>query len=120
MRKIAALFIIGTLVSTSNIALAKSPKLSLSKPSTFNYQCDDGSKIKATFYGLSDNSLTFVKFTLDGEAYTLPQVVSASGSRYSDLNRIEFHTKGDTALLNKDVTNEKSASIDCKKVATKK
>ena len=113
MRKITIFFIISTLVGISNIALAKKSKLSLSKPSTFNYQCGDGSKIKASFYGLSDHSLSFVKLTLDGEAYTLPQVVSASGSRYTDLNRIELHTKGETALLNRDVTNEKSAIIKC-------
>jgi len=119
MKKITTLFVIGMLAGVSNIALAKSPKLSLSKPSTLDYQCNDGSKIKVTYYNLSDNSLSFVKLTLDSEAYTLPRVVSASGVRYSDLHRIEWWTKGDTALLDKEVTNEKSALINCK-VATKK
>jgi membrane-bound inhibitor of C-type lysozyme len=116
MRKIATLYIIAMLAGASNDVLAKSHKLSLSKPDTLNYQCNDGTKIKATLYNLSDSSLSFVKLTIDAEAYTLPRVVSASGTRFTDLNRIELFTKGDMALLNKDVTNQKSASIECKVV----
>ncbi len=119
MRIITTLFVISMLASASNIASAKSPKLTLSKSSTSNYQCNDGSKVKATYYNLSDQSLSFVKLTLDGEIYTLPAVVSASGVRYTDLNKIELFTKGDTALLNKDVTDQRSLSINCKITARK-
>ncbi len=35
-------------------------------------------------YSLSDKSLNFVKFTYKGKNYTLPQVVSADGARFSD------------------------------------
>lgn len=114
MKKITRVLIATAILATCNIALAKSPRLSLAKSTTSDYLCNDGSKVKATFYNLSDKSLSFVKLTVDGEMYTLPQVVSASGTRYTDLNKIELFTKSDTALLNKDVSNEKSAAIECK------
>lgn len=120
MRKITTLFIVGLLAGTANTASAKSPKLALSSPHTSNYQCNDGTKIKVAYYNLSDNSLSFAKFTLDGEAYTLPAVVSASGSRYTDLNKIEWFEKGGTASLNKEVTNEKSTPIECKEMKAAK
>lgn len=118
MKKIISLFIVGMLAGSTSIAFAASPKLSLSSPETSTYQCNDGSKVKATYYNLSDNSLSFVKLTLDGEVYTLPQMVSASGVRYTDEHKIEWFTKGDTALLNKDVNNKKSVDIECKKMAS--
>ena len=68
----------------------------------YTYQCDDGSKIKARFCSLSDSSLNFVKIiTEDGKEYTLPQLVSGSGARYSDERGLEFWIKGNEVTISK-------------------
>lgn len=49
------------------------------------YKSPNGEVFVATYGSLSDDSLHFVKVKLpDGQRYTLPQVLSASGVRYSD------------------------------------
>jgi membrane-bound inhibitor of C-type lysozyme len=64
------------------------------------YTCSDGSKVKARFGELSDNSLTFVKIVMpDGKEFTLPQLVSASGARYSNEHEMEFWIKGDNVTI---------------------
>lgn len=116
MKKNATLLVAGLLASTSSVGFAKNPKLNLSEPSTFDYQCNDGSSIQARYYGLSDNSLSFVKLTIKGEVYTLPNLSSASGARYSDMNRIEWWGKGSNATLDEDVTDDKSKLVECKEI----
>ena len=37
----------------------------------------------------------------DGRKYTLPQVVSGSGARYTDEREIEWWIKGDSAMIKK-------------------
>ncbi len=50
-----------------------------------HYISDDGCHFKAKYGSLSDKSLHFVKVTMpDGREHTLPQVISASGVRYTD------------------------------------
>ena len=74
--------------------------LKVIKTSEALYKCSDGSSIKTAYYALSDNSLNFVKIFLNNsEEYTLPQLVSASGARYSDEHTLEFWIKGDSASL---------------------
>lgn len=51
------------------------------------------------YYTLSDNSLTFVKLTLNGTEYTLPQAVSADGTRYTSDMDIVWWEKGDSAFV---------------------
>ncbi|HPC36746.1 MAG TPA: MliC family protein [Candidatus Marinimicrobia bacterium] len=64
------------------------------------WQSETGEKIVTRFYSLSDSSLEFVKVILpNGEEYTLPQVVSASGVRYTDEREIVFWMKGETAFV---------------------
>jgi membrane-bound inhibitor of C-type lysozyme len=66
------------------------------------YLCTDGSIVKARFGELSDKSLSFVKIKMDnGKEYTLPQLVSASGARYSDERELEFWIKGDRVTISK-------------------
>ena len=49
------------------------------------YGNEQGESYCAQYGSLSDGSLHFVKVTMpDGRRYTLPQVVSASGVRYTD------------------------------------
>ena len=49
------------------------------------YISEQGDRFVAKYGALSDGSLHFVKVKMpDGQEYTLPQVVSASGVRYTD------------------------------------
>ncbi len=74
--------------------------LKLNKDIAVAYNCEEGEKIKAEYYSLSDNSLHFVKIIMpDGKKYTLPQVVSGSGARYTDEREIEWWIKGDSAMI---------------------
>ena len=64
------------------------------------YQCENGVRIVARYYALSDDSLRFVKVVMpDGREYTLPNVVSGSGARYTDDMEIVWWIKGDTAFV---------------------
>ena len=66
----------------------------------YTYSCIDGTKIRAQFGGLSDDSLHFARISLpDGRKYTLPQLVSASGARYSDERELEFWIKGEAVTI---------------------
>ena len=120
MKKISILFAVSLLASTSSIAFAKTNKLSVSIDATAHYQCDNGSKVTASYYHLSDDSLSFVKLTIKNEAYTLPQVVSASGVRYTDEHKVEWFTKEDEALLTEEVYDKNSKIINCKEIAATK
>lgn len=65
-----------------------------------DYLCDGGDTAQARYYTLSDDSLHFVKvFLQNNKQYTLPNVVSASGARYSDDRELTWWIKGDTALV---------------------
>ncbi len=76
--------------------------LTVSPGTAYTYQTNTGETIEATYYQLSDDSLSFVKVVMpDGEEYTLPQVVSASGSRYTDDRVLVWWSKGDEALVEK-------------------
>ncbi|MFC1859888.1 MliC family protein [Thermodesulfobacteriota bacterium] len=64
------------------------------------YQCDNGDRIVARYYSLSDASLQFVKVLLpDGEGYTLPLALSASGARYTDDRILTWWIKGHSARV---------------------
>lgn len=109
------------LLSINNSAFAKirATELGLAGGKPFSYQCDNGKKVIARYYNLSDNSLSFVRLTLDGKEYTLPRVVSASGVRYTDEHKIEWWTKNG-ATLDEDVTDDKSKLATCVEAAVKK
>jgi membrane-bound inhibitor of C-type lysozyme len=63
------------------------------------YLTESGEVIRARYYSLSDDSLHFVKLTLpDGKEYTLPNVMSASGARYTDDFELVWWSKGDGAF----------------------
>jgi len=66
------------------------------------YENNTGEIIEAVFCELSDKSLHFVKLEMpDGKEYTLPQLLSGSGARYSDEREIEFWIKGNNATIKK-------------------
>jgi len=72
------------------------------------YDCDNGDEVVARYYMISDESLRFVKLLFpDGTEYTLPQVLSASGARYTDDIELLWWIKGDDAYVEKrDETGE--------------
>ncbi|MCE5255722.1 MAG: MliC family protein [Spirochaetaceae bacterium] len=73
-------------------------KLTVTGGDPVDYQAENGDRLVAKYYSLSDKSLDFVKVTLpDGMEYTLPRVLSASGVRYTDDMELVWWTKGDTA-----------------------
>lgn len=66
------------------------------------YQAENGDRMTARYYSLSDKSLDFVKVTMpDGKEYTLPRVLSASGVRYTDDMELVWWNKGNTAHVEK-------------------
>lgn len=64
------------------------------------YGCENGDRIVARYYSLSDESLGFVKVLMpDGREHTLPRVLSGSGARYTDDVELVWWIKGDSALV---------------------
>ena len=62
------------------------------------YACANGDRLVARYFSLSDDSLRFVKILFpDGREYTLPQVISGSGARYTDDGELLWWIKGDEA-----------------------
>ncbi len=62
------------------------------------YACANGDRLVVRYYSLSDESLRFVKILFpDGREYTLPQVISGSGARYTDDGELLWWIKGDEA-----------------------
>jgi len=87
------------------------------------YQAENGARVTAKYYSLSDKSLDFVKVTLpDGKEYTLPCVLSASGARYTDDRELVWWTKGDTAQAEKrDESGEwKTLYSECREIGDKR
>lgn len=81
------------------------------------YQCANDQKVQVSYYALSDDSLNFIKLALpDGKDYTLPQVVSASGARYTDEHEAVWWNKGSEGFV--EMRGEggewQSAYTDCK------
>lgn len=64
------------------------------------YRSDDGARFVARYGSLSDGSLHFVKVKMpDGQEYTVPQAVSASGVRYTDEREIVWWTHKSTVRV---------------------
>jgi membrane-bound inhibitor of C-type lysozyme len=78
---------------------AKPDNLEVEGGEPISYQCEGGERIVARYYSLSDDSLHFAKVTMpDGQEYTLPNVLSASGARYTDDHLWVWWTKGESAF----------------------
>jgi len=80
-------------------AVAQVPGLTVTGGEAITYHCGNSAQIVARYYSLSDKSLDFVKVRLPGgNEYTLPQVLSGSGVRYSDDRELVWWTKGASAF----------------------
>ena len=65
-----------------------------------HYISEQGDYFVAKYGSLSDGSLHFVKVKMpDGREYTLPQVVSASGVRYTDERALVWWTHQGTVRV---------------------
>ncbi len=98
-RNLACKIITGISILLCFISCTKNDNPEIVKTAEAVYQNSEGKKMEAVFYSLSDNSLNFVRVTYDEKQYTLPQLVSASGARYSDEFSMEFWIKGDSASV---------------------
>ena len=68
--------------------------------SPIHYQSSDGARFVARYGSLADGSLHFVRVQMpDGREYTLPQVVSASGVRYTDERELVWWTHQQTVRV---------------------
>jgi membrane-bound inhibitor of C-type lysozyme len=93
------IFFVAFVVSFFTGCAVNPKRLEISAGQNMVYVCECGAEIKARYFSLSDDSLHFVKVILpDGREYTLPQVVSASGVRYTDEHQLVWWTKGDSAF----------------------
>ena len=89
-------------ISFTGCSTIAKEKLAVELTQEVEYISSDESKIEARFYSLTDNSLKFVKVKMvDGKEYTLPQVIAASGARYSDEYSLQFWIKGNAMTLYK-------------------
>ena len=93
--------IIISLAGGIGIVLASIPGASAK---TFDYVCDDQSKLAVTFH--SSPASAEIVFQSTKEALSLPQVPSADGGRYA-AGDVEFWIKGRQATL----TRGKSATV---------
>ncbi|MGL5038021.1 MAG: MliC family protein [Aeromonas sp.] len=60
-----------------------------------SYVCEQQQKIQVRYFDLSDQSLGFIKLTLpNGQHYTLPPAMAASGARYTDERKARWWSKG--------------------------
>ncbi len=82
------------------------------------YDCGRNATITARYYQLSDESLRFAKVDTPEGNYTLPQLVSGSGARYTDEFRLLWWIKGDTAFAQKPDNNGDWQTVydNCKEI----
>ena len=83
-----------------NAAAGDKEALSVKIRPKVKYASADGKRFTARYGSLSDGSLHFVKITMpDGKEYTLPQVMSGSGVRYTDEREVVWWTHQGTVRI---------------------
>ena len=97
-------FIFAFILIAFFISSCDSNQLYLEKRVSLNFVDSDNDTIKVDIYLLSDGSLSFIKAWYQNQEYTLPQVVSADGARYSDGRDVTIWLVGDK--LNFEYTNQ--------------
>ncbi|HEH9438807.1 TPA: MliC family protein [Aeromonas sobria] len=91
--------------------------LSVTGGEPVSYQCEQGKKVQVRYFSLSDESLSFIKLSLpDGKDYTLPQAISASGTRYTDEHEAVWWNKGSEGFVEMRDKNGEWQTVyrDCK------
>lgn len=103
MQQIFSLFCLCMMLSLSGCqrlnSASVSESLTLITGNSEIYQCEGDSEVVVQYYSLSDNSLSFIKLNLPGEAeITLPRTLSASGEQYSN-GAITWWVKSETGAV---------------------
>lgn len=99
-------------VGCHSTSLLNNKKLTVVSFNKANYLCDKNDLIQIEFYGLSDNSMEFVKVTLPtGERLTLPRTVSASGALYDASSGVQLFLKGKMTRLDVQETADKWSKL---------
>ncbi len=120
--KMILLIIIITLGCVSGCCGLQKDSLTVRGGENVTYQCENGDRIAAKYYSLSDDSFNFAKIVLPGgKEQTLPQAISASGARYTDDRELVWWIKGDAAIveMRDHDGNWQSKYRDCKVVSEK-
>lgn len=92
MRRFRIFFMVATLALLASCN-AGIPTVQLLATASY---ADSEHTAEVSFYQLADASLSFIKVKKsDGTTVTLPQMVSASGTRFTDGFQDEFWFKGD-------------------------
>jgi len=99
-------FIFSFIVLVFFISSCDSNQLYLQKKVSLNFVDSNKDTIKVDIYVLSDDTLSFIKAWYQNQEYTLPQVVSADGARYSDGRDVAIWLVGDK--LNLEYKNKKN------------
>lgn len=99
--QMSCVIIIVAFLTFSFSAWAEDNKLlSVKMGPPIQYESEDGKRFTARYGFLSDESLHFVKVTMpDGKEYTLPQVISGSGVRYTDEREVVWWTHQGTVRV---------------------
>lgn len=93
-----ALFVMALAVRSTQASTNLDPVVE--RGESFRYRCEGGQIIKATYYSLNDHSLSFVRIQLpDGRRLTLPEVMSASGARFSSDQDVIWWIKGNSGFV---------------------
>lgn len=101
--RVAAIVAMIALVAASLAGCAafpRGPELTVRLGPPVHYRSAEGERFVARYGSLSDGSLHFVKVEMPtGRRYTLPQVVSASGVRYTDERELVWWTHQGTVRV---------------------
>ena len=103
LKRYKVVVVAGMLMALSLVGCAEKshePELTVHVGQPVHYMSDNGDRFVARYGSLSDKSLSFVKVQMpDGREYTLPQVVSGSGVRYTDERELVWWTHQGTVLV---------------------
>jgi membrane-bound inhibitor of C-type lysozyme len=85
-------------VKAADLTAAEVEPAAAAPAKPFEYRCEDGSTLSATFSPPEQVEGTVELVFSDGRRVGLPQAISASGARY-EKDGFEFWTKGKDAML---------------------
>ena len=95
-KKIILLFVILSVI----FLMSCENKLSVELVNQENYKTANNKLIKVKYYQLEDKSLDFIKIKIpEVKELTLPRIMSASGSKYTDESAFIWWIKGDSGTL---------------------
>ena len=98
--RIHLIALLGTAVAATSTPAHGMADPVVERVSQQRYRCGGGQTIEAIYYTLDDRSLRFVRLLLPGgRRLTLPQVMSASGERFSADQDVTWWVKGNSGFV---------------------